>query len=893
MKQPLILVDGSSYFYRAFHALPPLTTRSGQPTGAVYGVANMIKRLIKTYQPTHIGVIFDAQGKTFRDDWYPDYKAHRPATPHDLAIQFEPLQALLAAMGLPLLTIPGVEADDVIATLAIQASQQGISTLISTGDKDMAQLVNEKITLINTMTDQQMDSEGVRAKFGIVPAQMIDYLTLVGDTSDNVPGVPKCGPKTATKWLESYETLDNLIAHAEEISGKIGESLRNSIPHLALSKRLITLKTDLDLPVKPNELALKPADEDTLRHLIQTLEFKPESFGLNPISAVPMQAMQSYLTITTESAWTDYLQALKTSDLICIDTETTHINPILAELVGIALQVTGQLPAYIPLAHEDGTPQLSRAQILADLKPILEDPKRPKVGQNLKYDYIVLKNHGIELRGIRFDTMLESYVLNSASRRHNLDALALQYLQHQTILFTDIAGKGVKQLHFQQIPVAQAAPYAAEDAMVTLALHHTLYPRLTTPLQQIFHDIEMPLVPLLAEMEYHGVLIDPHCLTQQGVLLKSRLDTLEQHAIQLAGQPFNLNSPKQLQSILYESLGLPILAKTPSGQPSTAEPVLQELALNYELPAVVLEYRSLSKLLSTYIEALPRSIIPHTGRIHTSYNQAVTATGRLSSSEPNLQNIPIRTEEGRAIRRAFIAPPGHCIVTADYSQIELRIMAHVSQDPQLIAAFKAGLDIHQATAADVAGVALEDVTPQMRRHAKAINFGLIYGMSAFGLAKQLGVDRTTAQQYIDCYFERYPGVRAYMDRTRALAHQQGFVETIFGRKLDLPDIHANVLQSRKAAERAAINAPLQGTAADIIKKAMIAIAHWQAQPNVPKATLVMQVHDELVFEVLEEHLAATQPTIKTLMEQAATLSIPLIVSIGHGQNWEEAHETAI
>jgi DNA polymerase-1 len=887
MTKPLILIDGSSYFYRAFHALPPLTNSKGQPTGAVYGVANMVKRLVKTYEPTHMAVIFDAKGKTFRDDWYPEYKAHRPPTPPDLSVQFEPLQTLLKAMGLPILTIPGVEADDVIATLALQASAQGMSVLISTGDKDMAQLVNNQITLINTMSDQKLDPAGVKIKFGVTPSQIVDYLTLIGDTSDNVPGVHKCGPKTAVKWLEQYGTLDNVIAHADEISGKIGESLRASLAHLPLSKQLITLKTDVALDATPETLCLHAGDESTLQALSQSLEFKPGAFAQN-LDQKPKTQVDC-LIITTDDSWEAYRQALITSDLICVDTETTDLDTLQAEIVGIALQVAGQLPAYIPFLHEDGSSQLSRAAVLAVLKPLLEDRNHPKVGQNLKYDYSVFKNHGITLQGITYDTMLESYLLNSAGRRHDLDSLALQYLHHQTIQYIDIAGKGTKQLHFNQIPVIQAGPYAAEDAMVTLQLHNTLYPRLSPELQNLLHTIEVPLITVLANMERYGVLIDGNCLAQQGKKLATRIAELEQEATALAGQVFNLNSPKQLQSILYDEQKLPILAKTPTGQPSTAEAVLQELALTYELPALILEYRSLSKLMSTYIEALPKSIHPKTGRVHTSYNQAVTTTGRLSSSEPNLQNIPIRTTEGRAIRKAFIAPPGYCIVTADYSQIELRIMAHVSQDPQLLAAFSAGLDIHKATAAEIAGVPLDAVSSDMRRDAKAINFGLIYGMSAFGLAKQLGMDRQKAQRYIDRYFQRYPGVLAYMERTRAMAHQQGYVETIFGRRLALPDIHAQAMQTRKAAERAAINAPLQGSAADIIKKAMLAVDTWQTETDNCPAILTMQVHDELVFEVREADVASAQQTIKTLMEQTVTLSVPLIVSLGYGANWDEAH----
>lgn len=896
MRQPLILIDGSSYFFRAFHAMPPLTNSKGQPTGAIYGVANMIKRLIKTPDLTHIGVIFDAKGKTFRNDWYPDYKAHRPPTPKDLSSQFEPLQALLEAMGLPILTISGVEADDVIGTLALQAREANMKVLISTGDKDMAQLVNANISLINTMTDQYLDEAGVKTKFGVMPHQIIDYLTLIGDTSDNIPGVTKCGPKTAVKWLETYETLDEIIRHADQFPGKVGEYLRESLAHLPLSKRLITIKTDVPLPLSPSELVLKPTDDAKLQAIVQELEFKNWSYSNPILSTTPVPTpsdktsmKDDFVLITTTESWTSYLKAAQNSTLLCIDTETTNIDAIKAEIVGIALQAQGQPPAYIPLLHSEESPQLDRAQILADLKPLLENAALPKVGQNLKYDYIVFKNHGITLLGITYDTMLESYLLSSASRRHDLDSLAAKYLNHKTIQFSDIAGSGSKQITFNHIPIATAAPYAAEDAMVTLQLHHTLYPMLSAPLKELLQSLEVPLITILAEIERHGVLIDSNRLAEHGVRLKARLLELEEHAIMLAGKPFNLNSPKQLQTILYEDLQLPIRHKTPTGQPSTAESVLQELSFDYELPKVILEYRSLSKLVSTYIDALPKRVNPATGRVHTSYNQAVTATGRLSSSEPNLQNIPIRSEEGRLIRKAFIAPPNHLLLTADYSQIELRIMAHLSQDPQLIAAFSAGLDIHVATAAEVSGVAINEVTADMRRQAKAVNFGLIYGMSAFGLAKQLNIDRKEAQRYIDRYFERYPGVLTYMENTRVLAREQGFVETIFGRRLDLPEIQARSIMQRKAAERAAINAPLQGSAADIIKKAMIAVSTWQTQTPNPEATMIMQVHDELVFEVEEHAIDVVQQQIKTLMEQAVTLSVPLIVSIGIGSNWDEAH----
>lgn len=895
MNKPLILIDGSSYFYRAFHALPPLKNSKGHPTGAIYGVVSMIKKLLKTYQPTHLVVVFDAKGKTFRDDWYPAYKANRAPIPDDLSVQFEPLQTFLAAMGLPLLIIPGVEADDVIGTLALQASQAGMPVLISTGDKDMAQLVSEQITLINTMSDQILDVAGVKSKFGVLPEQIIDYLTLTGDTSDNVPGVTKCGPKTAAAWLETYGSLNTIMEQAAEFKGKIGDYLRASLAHLPLSKRLVTIKTDVPLPVLFSELTLQPADHAQLLILAQELEFKnwlrdnPSETNTQALpSAKP--AVFPFLTINTPTEWQSYLQAIDEATLICIDTETTHLEPMLAELVGISIQIEGQQPAYIPLQHTDGSLQLSRADILHDLKPYLENPHIAKLGQNLKYDSIIFSHYGISLRGTLYDTMLEAYLLASADRRHDLDTLAEKYLQHTTIRFTDIAGTGAKQLRFDQIPVTEAAPYAAEDAMVTLQLHHILYPKLSSQLQNLLLTLETPLIPVLVAMERYGVLIDQERLSQHGIRLKARLLELEQEAILIAGKPFNLNSPKQLQTILYEDLQIPIQSKTPTGQPSTAEPVLQELALDHALPKIILDYRSLSKLVSTYIDALPKKINPRTGRVHTSYNQAVAATGRLSSSDPNLQNIPIRTEEGRLIRRAFIAAPGHVLIKADYSQIELRIMAHVSQDPQLIAAFNAGLDIHTATASEVAGVPLAAVTSEMRRQAKAINFGLIYGMSAFGLAKQLGIERQKAQAYIDHYFARYPGVLAYMNRTRELAHQQGYVETIFGRRLDLPDINARSALQRKAAERAAINAPLQGTAADLIKKAMIVLYNWQNQFSSPSpVTMIMQVHDELVFEVDKKVVDKVLRPIQTMMESVVTLAVPLIVTMGVGDSWDDAN----
>ncbi|HAT5920100.1 TPA: DNA polymerase I [Legionella pneumophila] len=896
MKPPLILIDGSSYFFRAFHALPPLTNSKGQPTGAIYGVANMIKKIIKDYQPEEIAVVFDAKGKTFRDEWYPEYKAHRPPMPQELSSQFQPLIQLLQAMGLPLLIIDGVEADDVIGTLAKQATEQGIPVVISTGDKDMAQLVNEHVSLINTMSNYSMDIDGVKAKFGVTPEQIIDYLTLIGDSVDNIPGVEKCGPKTAVKWLTEYQTLDNLLAHANEIGGKIGEYLRASIPHLPLSKKLVTIKTDLDLPLNLNQLMPKPADSEQLIKLTRELEFKSWLKELlqeeeNQKSTKEMDAgnNKSYEIITTHQQLNHWLNKLEQSQQFCIDTETTNLDVMQAELVGISLAVEEDNASYIPLAHTDGSTQLVKEEVLTALKPILENPAIGKIGQNIKYDYSVLKNYGITLQGIRYDTMLESYVLNSGAGRHDMDSLALKYLSYKTISYEDVAGKGAKQLRFDQIPVEKAGIYAAEDADITLRLHHKLYPMLDKPLRNVLHDIEMPLLTVLADMEMHGVLIDPVILEKHGSRLKEQMKSLEQEAVQLAGKAFNLNSPKQLQEILFDEQKLPVVAKTPTGQPSTAESVLQELAFDYRLPAVILEYRSLSKLVSTYIDALPKRINPKTHRVHTSYNQAVAATGRLSSSDPNLQNIPIRSEEGRLIRTAFIAPEGSLIMAADYSQIELRIMAHLSQDDNLLRAFANGWDIHAATASEIFQTNLEAVSKEQRRRAKAVNFGLIYGMSAFGLAKQIGVERQDAQHYIDTYFRRYPKVLEYMERTRKQAHQLGYVETLFGRRLYLPEINSRNLMRQKAAERTAINGPMQGTAADIIKKTMLAVSSWEHSQKNPSAKMIMQVHDELVFEVRKEAVEECHAIIHKLMEQTVKLSVPLVVSIGTGSNWDDAH----
>jgi DNA polymerase I len=891
---PLILIDGSSYFFRAFHALPPLTNSKGQPTGAIYGVANMIKKLIKEYQPEELAVVFDAKGKTFRDEWYPEYKAHRPPMPQELSSQFEPLIQLLQAMGLPILIIDGVEADDVIGTLAKHATRQDMAVVISTGDKDMAQLVNEHITLINTMSNSNMDIEGVKEKFGVSPTQIIDYLTLVGDSVDNVPGVTKCGPKTAVKWLTEYQTLDNLIQHADQISGKIGAYLRSSIPQLPLSKKLVTIKTDVDLPLSWGALKPTPLNKERLVELIRDFEFKNWLKELleeeSDSSATKTDiANTSFELINSNQQLNSWLNKLKHCQEFCIDTETTSIDVMVAEIVGISIAIEEGKAAYIPLTHTDGSPQLIREEVLTALKPILENSAIKKIGQNLKYDYSVLKNHGISLKGISYDTMLESYVINSSAGRHDMDSLALKYLGHKTISYEDVTGKGAKQIRFDQVPVDKAAAYAAEDADITLQLHHKLFPMIPESVQNVFNNIEMPLVTVLADMERLGVLIDPVTLQQHGTRLKERINALEEEALLLAGKPFNLNSPKQLQEILFDVHKLPIIAKTPTGQPSTAEAVLQELAYDYRLAAVILEYRSLTKLVSTYIDALPKKINQQTHRVHTSYNQAIAATGRLSSSEPNLQNIPIRNEEGRLIRTAFIAPKDCVILAADYSQIELRIMAHLSQDENLLKAFAQGWDIHAATASEIFQTPLAEISSEQRRRAKAVNFGLIYGMSAFGLAKQLGVARQDAQYYIDTYFHRYPKVLEYMNKTRQQAHHQGYVETLFGRRLYLAEINARNLMRQKAAERTAINAPMQGTAADIIKKAMLAIAKWQNSQNNPPAKMIMQVHDELVFEVNHKETESSQRTIRELMEHTVQLSVPLVVSIGIGANWDAAH----
>ncbi|WP_295608884.1 DNA polymerase I [uncultured Lamprocystis sp.] len=900
-KYPLLLIDGSGYLFRAYHALPKLTNARGEPTGAVVGVLAMLRKLIEAQRPEFIGVVFDAPGQTFRDQIFPAYKAQRPPMPDELRAQIEPLQAVVRAMGLPLLVIPDVEADDVIGTLATQAAAQGIPTLISTADKDLAQLVDAQITLVNTMTDTLLDRAGVIAKFGVPPERIIDYLSLVGDTADNIPGVPKCGPKTAVKWLQDYGDLDGVITNADRVSGKVGENLRQVLDQLPLARRLTSIKRDVALEWGPTDLKPTAPDNAALRtwferldarRLLATLNDVPADSGPDAPAAFagPTADYETVLTTTALDAWIERLTA---ADLFAFDTETTGLDYMRAELVGLSFCIEPGRAAYVPVAHVyPGAPdQLPREQVLERLKPLLEDPRRPKVGQNLKFDMSILARHGVNLLGIAHDTMLESYVLDSTATRHNMDALAKKYLDYDTVQFEQIAGKGAKQLSFDQIPLEPAAHYAAEDADITLRLHQALWPRLesTGRLALLYQEIEVPLIPVLSRIERTGVRIDPDLLAEQSQQLAARIHALELRAYESAGRRFNLGSPKQIGEIFFTELKLPVIAKTPTGAPSTGEEVLEQLAADgHELPKLILEHRGLSKLRSTYTDKLPQQIDPDTGRVHTSYHQAVAATGRLSSTDPNLQNIPIRTEEGRRIRRAFIAEPGYHILAADYSQIELRIMAHLSGDERLLAAFAGGQDIHRATAAEVMGIPPDQVTTDQRRSAKAINFGLIYGMSAFGLARQLGIERGAAQDYVNLYFRRYPGVRAFMDNIRAQARTDRYVETVFGRRLHLPEIGHSNQARRAAAERTAINAPMQGTAADIIKRAMITVDHW-IETERPAVRMIMQVHDELVFEVAEETLGTAAARIRTAMEGAADLAVPLVVDIGIGENWDQAH----
>jgi DNA polymerase-1 len=923
----LVLIDGSSYLYRAFHALPPFSNSRGEPTGAVFGVLNMLQKFLKEYSPQRIAVVFDAPGKTFRDELFAEYKSHRPPMPDDLRAQIEPLLEAVRGLGLPVIRLAGVEADDVIGTLARAAAARKEQVLISTGDKDMAQLVEPHITLINTMSDTVLDRAGVKAKFDVWPEQIIDYLALVGDSSDNIPGIDKVGPKTAAKWLAKYESLDEIVVHAAEIEGKVGENLRAGLETLELARKLATIRTDVELPVALDELVRQPADTDALRALYTRLELRSLLKQLDGGAAAPSDSASSrssrhgasgaseagsapagpagaaadaavasaprhYDTVTTPSQLEQWLASLAQAPLFAFDTETTSLEYMRAEIVGVSFCVEPGRAAYVPLKHDyAGAPdQLDRVATLAQLKPLLENPKLGKVGHHLKYDAHVLANHGIRLAGMRFDTMLESYVWNSVATRHDMDSAALAYLGINTIHYEDVAGKGAKQIPFNQVAIEQAAEYAAEDADVTMRLHRVLWPKIegVAALKSLYEEFEQPLVPVLTRMEERGVLIDRAMLKSQSGEIAKRLLEIEQQAHTEAGHPFNLESPKQLQHILFDKLNLPVLRKTPTGQPSTAEDVLEELADTYAIPKLILEYRGLAKLKSTYADKLPEQINERTGRVHTSYHQAVAQTGRLSSSDPNLQNIPIRTPEGRRIRQAFIAPPGYVLMAADYSQIELRIMAHLSEDEGLLRAFASDRDIHQATAAEVFEVPLAKVTSDQRRSAKAINFGLIYGMSAFGLARQLGIERGAAQSYVDLYFARYPGVKRYMDSTRAQAKEAGFVETVFGRRLYLPDINARNKQLQQYAERSAINAPMQGTAADIIKKAMIGVDEY-CEEDTERARLIMQVHDELVLEVRRDAVEKVTAALRARMAGAASLRVPLKVDVGTGKNWDEAH----
>lgn len=897
----LVLVDGSSFLFRAYHAVPPLTNAKGEPTNAIFGVANMLRKLVNDHKTDYFTVVFDAPGKTFRHEMYDQYKASRPPMPDDLRVQIEPLHNLIRAMGLPLVIESGVEADDVLGALAQDAAGKGFNVVISTGDKDMAQLVTEQITLENTMSNTTLDIDGVFKKFAVKPEQIIDYLALMGDSVDNIPGVPKVGPKTAAKWLAQYKTLDKVIENAHQIKGKVGENLRDSLEQLPLSRVLTTIKCELDLPYTIDDLKRNKQDKAELRRQLEHLGFSAwlRMLGTDDVTQkvvtrkeIPDEIKIEYETILTQEHFNSWLKKLEKAELFAFDTETSSLNYIDAEIVGVSFAIQAGEAAYLPLAHEysDAPAQLDRAETLNYLKPLLENPEKYKVGQNLKYDANVLANHAIEMQGIQHDTMLESYVFNSTATKHNMDDLAKKYLGHETIHYEDVAGKGAKQILFSEVPLEQASPYAAEDADITLRLHQTLSEKLNEheALKKLYQDIEIPLIPVLSHIERNGVLIDSAMLGQQSLELANHIMALEQHAHDLAGQIFNLGSPKQIQEILYEQQKLPILKKTPKGQPSTAESVLQELAIDYPLPKVILDYRSMSKLKSTYTDKLPQQVNSKTGRVHTSYHQAVAATGRLSSSDPNLQNIPIRNAEGRKIRQAFIAADGYQLMAADYSQIELRIMAHLSADEGLLNAFSEGKDIHSATAAEVFEVAVGKVTTDLRRSAKAINFGLIYGMSAFGLSQQLGLSRTQAQSYIDLYFSRYPGVKKYMDNIQLQAKDQGYVETLFGRRLYLPEINSRNAARRKYAERTAINAPMQGTAADIIKIAMINTDKW-LHNNDSENKMIMQVHDELVFEVAEHELDSFSSSIREIMRSAAKLDVPLIVDIGVGNNWDEAH----
>ncbi|MCW5296871.1 DNA polymerase I [Herbaspirillum lusitanum] len=931
MQKTLLLVDGSSYLYRAFHALPDMRNAEGAPTGALYGIINMLRRLRNDYPASYIACIFDAKGKTFRDDLYAEYKATRKSMPEDLALQIEPIHAAVRALGWPILMVEGIEADDVIGTLGVRAAEEGLKTVVSTGDKDMAQLVNDHVTLVNTMSNETMDRAGVIGKFGVPPERIVDYLSLIGDTVDNVPGVEKCGPKTAVKWLTQYDSLDGIIANADKITGVVGENLRKALPWLPQARVLVTVKTDCDLSAHMgtilDSLTVQANDNDALREIFTRYNFRtwlreldaaasaasaasadakpaatspaagavaadaaagPAQVGLFDTSAAIAKEYETVLTEAQLDAWIATINAAK---LTAVDTETTSLVPMQAQLVGISLCCEAGRAAYIPVAHnyQDMPAQLPRELVLAKLKPWLEDDSKPKLGQNLKYDSHIFANQGIQLRGIVHDTLLESYVFES-HRTHDMDSLALRHLNRTTISYTDVCGKGASQICFDQVEIGRATEYAAEDADVTLALHQAMWPQVENDakLRYIYEKIEVPTSVVLQKIERNGVLVDAAILATQSNELGKRMLEIEQQAYELAGQPFNLNSPKQLGEILFEKLQLPVVKKTPSGTPSTDEEVLAKLAEDYPLPKILLDYRGLSKLKSTYTDKLPKMVDPTTGRVHTNYAQAVAVTGRLASNDPNLQNIPIRTAEGRRIREAFIAPPGSTIVSADYSQIELRIMAHISGDANMLKAFADGEDIHRATASEIFGVGLADVTSEQRRYAKVINFGLIYGMSAFGLAGNLGIERSAAQMYIDKYFQRFSSVKQYMDDTRLEAKSQGYVETVFGRRLWLPEINSPNGPRRQGAERAAINAPMQGTAADLIKLAMISVQGWIEQDGL-QSKLIMQVHDELVMEVPDAELALVREKLPELMKNVAELKVPLIAEVGTGKNWDQAH----
>ena len=904
----LLLVDGSSYLYRAFHALPDLRNSAGEPTGAIRGVLSMLRRLESDYSAEYRACVFDAKGKTFRDDWYPEYKAHRPPMPDDLRVQIEPLNEAIRAEGWPLLSVEGVEADDVIGTLTRQACEAGWDVVISTGDKDLTQLVRPGVRWVNTMSEEVLDESGVTEKFGVPPERIVDYLTLIGDTVDNVPGVEKCGPKTALKWLAEYGSLDDIIANADKVGGKVGENLRRHLDFLPLGRRLVTVATDVELPVALEGLTAREDDKAALRALYERLEFRgwlrdleekemekemgSDSIFSEKIESDPISSIERhYDTILGWPAFDAWLGKIEAAGLTAFDTETTSLDPMAARLVGMSFSVEPGKAVYLPLAHRgpDTPSQLPLDEVLARLKPWLESDEHAKLGQNLKYDAHVLANHGIRLGGIAADTLLESYVLES-DKTHDMDSLASRHLGVRTIPYTDVCGKGAKQIGFDEVTIERATEYAAEDADITLRLHRLFDGRLQAEpaLAALYRDIELPVLGVLFDMERTGVLIDPFLLASHSEELGRRLVELEGKAHELAGQPFNLGSPKQLGEILFDKLGLPVVKKTATGKPSTDEEVLTQLADDFPLPKLLLEHRSLAKLKSTYADKLPRMVNPRTGRVHTSFSQAVAVTGRLASSDPNLQNIPIRTEEGRRIRAAFIAPKGHVIVSADYSQIELRIMAHLSKDERLLGAFAKGEDVHRATASEVFGVPPDEVSYEQRRYAKVINFGLIYGMSAHGLARNLGIERAAAQSWIDRYFARYPGVARYMEETKAAARAQGYVETVFGRRLYLPDIRAQQVGRRQGAERAAINAPMQGTAADLIKKATIATHRWLAESGL-SSRLILQVHDELVLEVPEAELDQVRETLPRLMGDVADLSVPLLVEVGAGANWDEAH----